>query len=70
MSIWKSSGSNRAVDPNQAGFRVEQIDEAAGALNKRSQQVKIKSLEIAPDYTAECDPYNSTGQYCVLDFDR
>ena len=44
-------------------FRADQIDESA---ERPLQKIEITSLKIEPDQDAGCDPYNSTGQFCVI----
>ena len=31
-----------------------------------AQEIESSSLQIADDYEQDCDPYNSTGQFCVI----
>ncbi len=75
MSTWKSSKVGGAVAPKRIEsrpliIRLHKVEEAAGSMSGRFQKVASNALEIAPDYAADCDPYNSTGQYCVLNIDR
>lgn len=67
MSIWKS-----LADPAQ--FRAEPhkkpVDPADSSAQRVLQQVEIKSLEIADDYDGGGDPYNRTGQFCVVKLNK
>ena len=75
MCTWKSSITGGAVDSKRTESRPpkvlpHKVDETTGSMSRRLQKVESKALEIAPDYAADCDPYISTGQYCVLNLDR
>lgn len=48
-------------------FRIDQIDESA---QRPLQNIEMTSLEIEPDYAADCDPYNNTGQFCLINTRR
>jgi hypothetical protein len=67
MFTWKNTSSGSLKRSGSKTIRVDQIDESA---QRPLQQVKVTSLEIAPDVATECDPYNSTGRHCVLEIDR
>ena len=48
-------------------FRIDPTNESA---QRPLQNIEITSLEIEQDQNADCDPYNSTGQFCVVNARR
>jgi len=60
MSTWKSATVAAQQEP------VTQDSPADTELEQPpAPQVEITSLEIEVDPEIGCDPYNSTGQFCV-----
>lgn len=67
MSTWKIATDGPEKKRDYQPGAADQIEEAAPAL---AQKIEITSLELDQDHAEDCDPYNSTGQYCVIDFER
>jgi hypothetical protein len=70
MSSGKSAYVSGTVDPTRKKIRFDRVGEATRSSSRRLSQIAVEALEIAPDYEVDCDPYNRSGQYCVLDIDR
>ncbi|MDH3748590.1 MAG: hypothetical protein OER97_10315 [Gammaproteobacteria bacterium] len=60
MSTWKSARVAAQQEPVKQDVPADTESEQPPA-----PQVKITSLEIEVDPEIGCDPYNSTGQFCI-----
>jgi hypothetical protein len=67
MSTRKNSVGGSLENRETRKFRIDQIDES---IPRPLQNIEITSLKIEQDDDAGCDPYNSTGQFCVIDNER
>ncbi len=65
MSTWKM---NKTDDSDKQG--KEQVRASTDAANPPATPADIEVLEIDIAAEVDCDPYNSTGQYCVPVFDK
>lgn len=60
MSSEKTSPQNVSARPAKSKFKIGGVVEAQQAVIER---IDITSLQIDESYEADCDPYNSTGQF-------
>ena len=65
MSTWKMNTMDDSQKPAQ-----DQVKASADADNPPAAPADIELLEIDVEAEVDCDPYNSTGQYCVPVFDK
>ena len=64
MSTGNSATENEISSDNEAGAQAEREIKAT-RFSRAS--TKSKPLKIDDDFNLGGDPYNQTGQYCVLD---
>ncbi len=64
MSIQKDTMDKGSTRPAKQGLEAEQADTDVSGLR---QGVELVSLEIADDPDSGGDPYNRTGQFCIIE---
>ncbi len=62
MSTYIKAQQNAADRPARTKFNVDKSGEKQQPVVER---IDVTALEIDDSYDADCDPYNSTGQYLV-----
>ena len=67
MSARKITNSGSPEHRETRKFRIDPTNESA---QRPLQNIELTSLEIEQDQNADCDPYNSTGQFCVVNARR
>lgn len=65
MSTWKAVRDAAQTEPVKPEVPVD-----TDAEQEPTPQVEITSLEIEVDPEIGCDPYNSTGQFCVVELKK
>ena len=63
MSTQKDTVEDGQMRPAKQGLEAEQADTAVSGLR---QGVELVSLEMADDPDSGGDPYNRTGQFCII----
>ena len=67
MLIRKNASSDEAAALTPGKLPVEP---AAVMQQRLVQEVEITSLEIEQDQDQGCDPYNRTGQFCIVEISK
>lgn len=65
MSTWKSVREAARQEPATQDVSVD-----TESVPPPAPQAEITSLEIEVDPEIGCDPYNSTGQFCIEDLKK
>lgn len=67
MSTPKTTDNGAAEKRAGRKFRIDDNDDAG---QSPLGNIEVTQLKVEQDKDTGCDPYNSTGQFCVIDFER